>query len=160
MRALADAGAVFVGQGVAADGVATFDSLEGVPFEQRIETPVVEELQVGMGIGLALCGFLPVLVYPRMDFLLRAADQLVNHLDKLEEMSRGQFAPRVIIRTRVGSATPLDPGPQHRQNHSAAFRLMLRTVRVIEVTEPLAALHLYRGLAAGVGSSCIVVESL
>jgi hypothetical protein len=60
----------------------------------------------------------------------------------------------------VGKRTPLDAGPQHTADYSAAFRLMLRTVRVIEVTDPRAALHLYRGLAAGVGSSCIVVESL
>lgn len=126
MRMLAaQPGAIFIGQGVAADGVATFDHLEGVPFSQRIETPVVEELQVGMGIGMSLLGFLPILIYPRMDFLLRAMDQLVNHLDKLELMSDGQFRPKVIIRTRVGSRTPLDPGPQHSQDHITAFRWLL-----------------------------------
>jgi pyruvate/2-oxoglutarate/acetoin dehydrogenase E1 component len=156
MRALADAGAVFIGQGVAADGVATFDSLEGVPFEQRIETPVVEELQIGMGIGMALCGFLPVLVYPRFDFLLRAADQLVNHLDKMKQMSRGQFAPKVIIRTRVGSATPLDPGPQHRQDHSGAFSFMLTTVDVRRIGCVADILPTYAAAMASDRSSLIV----
>jgi pyruvate/2-oxoglutarate/acetoin dehydrogenase E1 component len=156
MRMLADAGAVFVGQGVAADGVATFDSLDGIPFSQRIETPVVEELQVGMGIGLTLCGFLPVLVYPRFDFLLRAADQLVNHLDKLEEMSRGQFVPKVIIRTRVGNRSPLDPGPQHSQDHTEAFRLMLRTVDVRRISTPAEILPTYEAALAGDRSSLIV----
>lgn len=129
----AQPGAVFIGQGVAADGVATFDSLEGVPMEQRIETPVVEELQIGMGIGMSLQGYLPILIYPRMDFLLRAADALVNHLDKLDYMSAGQFRPKVIIRTRVGKRVPLDAGPQHSQNHAAAFDLMLTKVDVREI---------------------------
>src|SRR5688572_4413914 len=70
MRLLAvQPSALFIGQGVAYDGVATFDSLDGVPMEQRLELPVVEELQLGMGVGLALQGYLPVLVYPRLDFL-------------------------------------------------------------------------------------------
>ncbi len=156
---IADAGAIFIGQGVAYDGVATFDSLEGVPMSQRIETPVVEELQLGMGIGMALQGFLPVLVYPRIDFMLRAMDQLVNHLDKLEEMSRGQFRPKVIIRTRVGSRTPLDPGPQHSQDHARAFSLMLTNVDIIMIRHPAAIMDLYRAALGSVRSS-LVVEAL
>jgi pyruvate/2-oxoglutarate/acetoin dehydrogenase E1 component len=158
MRLLAaQPGAFFIGQGVAADGVATFDSLEGVPMSQRLETPVIEELQLGMGVGLAVHGnCLPVLIYPRCDFLLRAADQLVNHLDKLEEMSAGQWVPKVIIRTRVGSRTPLDPGPQHRQNHAAAFRLMLTTVCVREITDPANILPTYRRAIESERSSLVI----
>jgi pyruvate/2-oxoglutarate/acetoin dehydrogenase E1 component len=159
MRMLADAGGIFIGQGVACDGVATFDSMEGIDFAQRIETPVVEELQMGMGIGLALQGFLPVLVYPRFDFLLRAADALVNHLDKLEEMSRGQFVPKVIIRTRVGKRTPLDPGPQHRQDHYRAFQFLLGTVGVERILDPVQILPTYRA-ALESPRSTLVVEAL
>lgn len=136
MRMLAaQPNAIFIGQGVGdgGDGVATYNDLEGVPMEQRIEFPVAEELQMGVGIGLALQGFLPILIYPRCDFLLRAADQLVNHLDKLAKMSDGEFQPKVIIRTRVGKHTPLDAGPQHTQNHVAAFRAMLQNVVVCEI---------------------------
>lgn len=130
MRTLAERGALFIGQGVAFDGVSMYHDLDGVPESQRLEFPVAEELQLGFGTGLAMLGYLPVLVYPRCDFLLRAMDQLVNHLDKLESMSRGQWCPRVIIRTRVGSRTPLDPGPQHSQDHVPAFRSMLTNVNV------------------------------
>ena len=130
MRTLAERGAFFVGQGVAYDGVSMYHDLDGVPESQRLEFPVAEELQLGFGIGLSLQGILPVLVYPRIDFLMRAMDQLVNHLDKLEAMSRGQFAPKVIIRTRVGTRTPLDAGPQHTQDHAPALRSMLTNVNV------------------------------
>jgi pyruvate/2-oxoglutarate/acetoin dehydrogenase E1 component len=68
-----------------------------------------------------------------MDFMLRALDQLVNHLDKLERMSRGQWKPKVIIRTRVGSKTPLDAGPQHTQDHSYTFATMLTNVVVAKI---------------------------
>ncbi len=149
----------FIGQGVAVDGVSTFDSLDGIPMEQRLELPVVEELQLGMGIGLSLQGFLPILVYPRIDFLLRAMDQLVNHLDKLAEMSRGQFTPKVIVRTRVGSKTPLNAGPQHTGQYTEAFQMMLTTVVVEEIEYPSDIMPTYGAAIRRTGST-IVVENL
>lgn len=133
MLMLAREGAIFMGQGVAYPGHAMFKNLEGVPESQRIEWPVCEELQLGCCIGLAMEGILTVSLFPRMDFLLRAMDALVNHLDKMEQMSCGQWAPKVIIRTRVGAKKPLDAGPQHVQNHSAAFRLMLTNINIFEI---------------------------
>lgn len=159
MLLLADApGTLFLGQGIAYPGHAMFKNFEGVPMEQRIELPVVEELQLGMSIGLALQGYLPVSVYPRFDFLLRAADQLVNHLDKLERMSCGQFKPAVIIRTRVGTTKPLDAGPQHTQDHTEAFRLMLTNVEVIRITRADEILPTYRWAMTS-RKSTLVVEA-
>ncbi len=127
--------ALFIGQGVAYDGHALFKNFDGVPMSQRVEFPVAEELQLGYCTGLSLMGFLPISIFPRCDFLLRAMDQLVNHLDKLDQMSRGQFRPKVIIRTRVGTRKPLDAGPQHTQDHTEAFRSMLTTVNVRRITQ-------------------------
>ena len=127
--------AIFIGQGVASDGIATFADFDGIPMEQRIEFPVAEELNVGYATGLAMMGYLPIVCIPRMDFLLRAADQIINHLDKIEQMSIGQWSPKIIIRTRVGSRRPLDPGPQHSQDHSAAFRRMLTNVNVWDIRD-------------------------
>jgi pyruvate/2-oxoglutarate/acetoin dehydrogenase E1 component len=80
---------------------------------------------MGFCTGLALEGYIPVCVYPRIDFMLLAANQLVNHLDKMEG-----FKPKVIIRTAVGSKSPLNPGPQHTQDHTSAFSLMLKNIPV------------------------------
>lgn len=160
MRMLADApNAIFLGQGVASDGVATYADLNGVPMAQRVELPVCEELQVGMGIGLSLQGYLPILIYPRCDFLLRAADQIVNHLDKLRILSAGAFVPKVIIRTRVGGKVPLDAGPQHTQNHTAAFHSMLHTVTVAQVVRPEQILVTYKEALAR-AESTLVIENL
>ena len=43
---------------------------------------------MGLSLGLALQGFVPVSIYPRIDFLLSATNQLVNHLDKIRLMSK------------------------------------------------------------------------
>lgn len=156
---LADAGAIFIGQGVGYGGVASYTALDGVPVGQRIELPVAEELQMGIGIGLAIQGSLVVSVYPRIDFLLRALDQLVNHLDKLEAMSGRQFRPRIIVRTRVGSRKPLDAGPQHSQDHTEALRMMLTNVDVVRLTEDQDAISVYKS-ALDSERSTLVVENI
>ncbi len=159
LRLAAIPGCLFVGQGVRFGGVATSKALEGVPAEQLVEFPVAEDLQLGFCVGLALRGFLPVCVFPRMDFMLRAADQLVNHLDKLEAMTAGAFRPKVIIRTRVGQRRPLDAGPQHTQNHCEALGLMLTSV-VVEEIEYLTDVEPAYKVAAEHKRSVIVVENL
>mgnify|MGYP001576053223 FL=1 len=154
MRMLArDPRTVFVGQSVRYDGAAIYHSLDGVPMEKRLEFPVVENLQLGYCTGLSLTGKLPVCIFPRMDFMLLAMDQLVNHLDKLPMFG---WSPKVIIRCRVGQKTPLDAGPQHTQNYTHAFQTMLHNVRATEVKTPNEVMDAYQRAYDFPGSSLIV----
>lgn len=122
---------IFLGQTVEYPGSPMFASLEGLP--RRIEMPVAEDMQMGISIGLALEGFIPVSIYPRIDFLIVAVNQLVNHLDKIEEMSCGQFKPIVIIRTQIGNAKPLYPGIQHCSDYTKALKAMCKNVDVVKI---------------------------
>ena len=117
---------VFIGQGVRDAGTFMSTTLTDVPLEKRIELPVAEEMQMGMCIGMALTGMIPVSVYPRFNFLILAMNQLVNHLNVMQ--------PHVIVRVGVGSTKPLDPGPQHRGNMTAAFRLLMPNTTIVELT--------------------------
>lgn len=154
MKMLAqDERTVFVGQSVAYDGAAIYHSLDGVPMEKRLEFPVVENLQLGYCTGLSLTGKLPICIFPRMDFMLLAMDQLVNHLDKLPLYG---WKPKVIIRCRVGQKKPLDAGPQHTQNHTHAFAWMLKNVRVTEVQTADQVTMAYQRALDFPGSSIIV----
>lgn len=147
---------LFVGQAVKFDGQRAYASFAGVPEEKRIEMPVCEDFQMGFCAGLALEGYIPVSFYPRMDFLIIAANQLVNHLDKMPFMG---WKPKVIIRTAVGSNKPLDPGYQHTQNHVYALRHMLFKIRVVEVLNPKYILETYEAVLNG-DDSVIVVEHM
>ena len=89
----------------------------------------------------------------------RVADQLVNHLDKLALISKGQWTPKVIIRTRVGGTKPLNAGPQHTQDHTDAFRKMFNTVQVVRIQFPEEILPSYE-YAIEQETSVIVVEAL
>ena len=123
---------LFVGQAVAYGGQRAHATFAGVPMEKRIEMPICEDFTVGFCTGLALEGYIPICFIPRWDFLILAANQIVNHLDKIPLL--GGFRPKVIIRTAVGATKPIDPGPQHTQNYSAAFSLMLHTMSVMDLT--------------------------
>lgn len=126
---------VFLGQGVGNPGIAFSDTFAGVPAEKRVEFPVAEEMQVGMSIGMSLNGYVPICIIPRWNFMLRAADQIVNHLDRLPLYSTGGYRPKVIIRVATPSVSPFNPGPQHDADFSEAFRLMLRTTEVVTLTQ-------------------------
>ena len=110
-------------------------TLGRVAAEQKIEMPVVEDMQMGISTGMALAGYIPVTCFVRWNFLLLAANQLVNHLDKIKYMSHGGYQPNVIIRTSVGSTKPLDSQCQHTGDYTEAFRTMLSNIEVIQLHE-------------------------
>ena len=123
--------AIFVGQNIVYPENQMYRNLIDIPDDKKFEMPVAEEMQMGVSIGLALEGYIPVSIYPRFDFLLLAVNQLVNHLDKMEEMTLGAYKPRVIIRTSVGAKVPLNGGVQHTQDHTEAFKKLLTNVDVV-----------------------------
>lgn len=136
---------LFIGQTVVFGGSFFASSLEKVPMEKRLEFPLAEEMQMGASLGLALSGETCVIsIYPRIDFVLLALNQLVNHIDKIGVMSDGKMRPRIIIRTAIGPKKPLDGGPQHTQNHVAAIKAMLTTVNIHHVLCADIAVGMYR----------------
>jgi len=149
----------FIGNQVAVKGNAMTGTLANVPREKLIELPVIEELQMGMSIGLWMAGFIPVTFYPRFNFLLRATDQVVNHLDKFKAMSDGRVQPKVIIRTSVGSVRPLNPQCQHTGDFTEGFRAMCSNIEVIRLDEADDIFPAYqKALLREDGKSTILVE--
>ena len=126
---------IFLGQSVKYSGNAMYNTTKTISEDKLVELPVFEDVQMGMSMGMALEGFVPITSYPRFDFLICAVNQLVNHLDKISIISEGQFQPRVIIRTSIGSRIPLDAGEQHTQDHTQAFKNLLKRVDVVVLDE-------------------------
>ena len=150
---------VFVGQSVAYSGNSIYNTLKTIPDNRKIETPVFEEVQMGLSIGMALEGYIPIACYPRFDFLLLAVNQLVNHLDKFSIMTEGKLNPRVIVRTSIGAKTPLDGGVQHTQDHTEAFRLLLEHMVVVKLDDKKKIIPAYKNaLSREDGKSTLIVE--
>jgi pyruvate/2-oxoglutarate/acetoin dehydrogenase E1 component len=150
---------IFLGQAVEVQGTAMFNTLTEVNPDQKVEMPVAEEMQMGMAIGMAMGGLVPITIYPRWNFLLLAVNQLVNHLDRIAYVSNREYLPKVIIRTSIGSERPLHPQHQHVGDFTDAFRLMLNSVEVIRLDEPEEIFPAYqKAYERSDGRSTLIVE--
>ncbi|TAN51767.1 MAG: hypothetical protein EPN21_05640 [Methylococcaceae bacterium] len=135
-------------------------TLKGIDDKQIIETPVAENLMLGLAIGLSLKGMRPVVFIERMDFILNALDAIVNHLDKAHAISHGEFSPAVIIRAVVGNrGKPLYTGLTHTQDFSDALRRMI-AFPVLQLNAAEDVVDAYRTAAQNQsdGVSTILVE--
>jgi deoxyxylulose-5-phosphate synthase len=114
MTELGNKGAIFIGYNVAkGDAMGT---LKNVPKDQKLETPVAENLMSGLAIGMSFEGFTPVLYFERHDFMLVAMDAIGNHIDKIERISHGEYKVPVIIRAVAADGGPFYSGPTHSQD--------------------------------------------
>lgn len=120
MTELGQQGAVFIGYNVArGDAMGT---LKEVPLTQKIETPVAENLMTGLAIGMSFEGYLPVVYFERHDFMMIAMDAIVNHVDKIERISHGEFKVPLIIRAVTADAGPFYSGVTHSQDFTDVLR--------------------------------------
>lgn len=81
-----------------------------------LECPTSENAYTGHALGLAIEGFLPVVHFQRMDFMLYAFDQLINNVAKWKDMFNIDSTLPLVFRTVVGMGW--GQGAQHSQNFS------------------------------------------
>jgi pyruvate/2-oxoglutarate/acetoin dehydrogenase E1 component len=81
--------------------------------ERIIDTPVSESACTGAAIGASLCGMKPIVVHPRMDFMIYAMDAIVNQAAKWSHMFGGQAHPGLTIRSIINRGG--EQGAQHSQ---------------------------------------------
>lgn len=155
----ADERTCFLGYGVKIGGKA-LGTLKNVSDAQLIETTVAENLMAGMAHGLALIGRLPVVFIERADFIFNALDAIVNHCDKAQQLSRGQFTAGVIFRVVVGNKyKPLFTGETHTQNPADAMRSLLgMTVEELESPADIAPMYAYAHARAKTGRPTMLFE--
>ena len=119
---------IFIGQQIVYAGNPMSTTLTEVPKEKMIEVPVMEETQMGMSLGLAITGKTVISFYPRWDFVISAANQLINHVDKYELMTDKKV--NILIRVGKGADVPLDPGHQHKANYINEFKSMCPNIEI------------------------------
>ena len=84
-----------------------------------IDTPVSELACTGAAVGASLAGMKPIVVHPRIDFMLYATDPIVNQAAKWNHMFGGQASPGVTIRAIINRGG--EQGAQHSQALHAWF---------------------------------------
>ena len=83
------------------------------------ETPISENGFVGVAVGAAMTGLRPVVEIMFMDFILLAADQIINHAAKLHYMYDGKVSVPLVVRAPAGAGRGY--GASHSQNLEAFF---------------------------------------
>ena len=81
--------------------------------ERIIDTPVSELACTGVALGASLAGYKPIVVHPRIDFMLLAVDQIVNQAAKWHHMLGGTATAPVTIRGIINRGG--EQGAQHSQ---------------------------------------------
>lgn len=111
-----------IGQGLwspwyVGDSMTDLDQVYGR--ERVIDSPVSEQCTTGLAVGAALAGRRPIVVHPRMDFMILAMDQIVNQAAKWNHMLGGGNSVPVTIRSIVNRGG--EQGAQHSQALHAWF---------------------------------------
>ncbi len=120
MTDLGKEGAIFIGYNVLyGDAMGT---LKNINPSQKLETPVAENLMAGLAIGMSFEGFIPVLYYERHDFMTVAADAIINHIDKIERISHGEYKVPIIIRAVTADSGLFYSGITHSQDFTKMFK--------------------------------------
>lgn len=126
---------VFLGQAVGVPGTFMYNTLKETPEDRRIELPVSESFQMQMTVGAALSGYVPISVYPRLNFLMLAMGDMSNIVDKMPEIY-GENCPKVIIRSAVGPDAPVHPGAQHIGDFTEGFKQIFKNIEVVKLENP------------------------
>lgn len=87
--------------------------------KQVISTPISEAGIVGAATGMAMRGLKPIVELMFGDFIVLAADQIINHASKYNGIYNGQVTVPLVIRTPVGGRRGY--GPTHSQSLESIF---------------------------------------
>jgi len=87
--------------------------------DRVIDSPVSESAVTGAAVGASLTGMRPIVIHPRMDFMLYAMDAVVNQAAKWSHMTGGQGNPCLTIRSIINRGG--EQGAQHSQSLHSWF---------------------------------------
>src|SRR5574341_1718105 len=98
--------------------------------QRIIDSPVSENATTGAAVGAAIAGMRPIVVHPRMDFMLLAMDPIVNQAANWSYMFAGAVNVPVVIRPIINR------GGEQAAQHSQAFQAFFMHVPGVKVVMP------------------------
>ena len=110
---------------------ATMTDLEKKYGKDRIiDSPISENATTGIAIGAAISGKKPIVVHPRMDFMLLAMDPLINQASNWSYLFNGEVSVPIVIRSIINR------GGEQGAQHSQALQSFFMHVPGIKVVMP------------------------
>ena len=127
---------VVLGEDVGANGgvFRATDKLQEEFGEQRVfDTPLAESAIVGMSIGMASQGLIPIVEIQFMGFIYPAIDQILNHAARLRNRTRGRLSCPMVIRVPFGGGIH---APEHHSESTEAIFAHIPGLRVVIPSSP------------------------
>jgi pyruvate dehydrogenase E1 component beta subunit len=127
---------VLLGEDVGRDG-GVFRVTEGLVDrfgpERVIDTPLAESGAVGAAVGMAALGLRPIVEIQFMGFIYPAFNQIVSHVARLRNRTRGRFAVPLVIRTPYGAGVR---ALEHHSESTEALFCQIPGLVVVVPSEP------------------------
>lgn len=139
-----DSAVLLLGEDVGKEGgvFRVTEGLQKVFGEQRaIDTPLAESGIVGVAFGLALLGLRPVAELQFMGFLPPALDQIISHVGRIRNRSRGEFTAPLVIRMPYGGGIH---APEHHSESNEAILAHIPGIKAVIPATPADALGLLK----------------
>jgi len=124
---------VLIGQGVTSPwyvGSTTRGLIDKFGAERVIDTPVSEEGVTGAAIGMALADLKPIVMHPRMDFMLLAFNPIINQAANWRFMFGGRSSVPMVVWSIINR------GGEQGAQHSQALHAMMAHVPGLKVVAP------------------------
>lgn len=148
---------VLIGEDIRDPYGGAFKATKGLSyiFDQKIlNMPISEACMIGLSIGLALNGFIPITEMMFGDFITLGFDQLLNHASKYGWVY-GVSVPMII---RVPSGAKRGYGPTHSQSLEK-FLVGIPCIKVLALSCILNAHAFYKQLVNAIQEPTVVIEN-
>lgn len=101
--------------------------------DRVVDTPLSESGIVGTAIGLALNGMRPIAEIQFMGFIYPAFDQIISHVGRIRNRSRGRFSVPLVIRAPYGGGIH---APEHHSESTEAIFAHTPGIKVVIPSNP------------------------
>jgi pyruvate dehydrogenase E1 component beta subunit len=127
---------IVLGEDVGRDG-GVFRVTEGLldrfGEDRVIDTPLSESGIVGVAIGMAAYGLVPVAEIQFMGFLYGAMEQLISHASRIRTRSRGRYHCPMVVRMPYGAGIH---APEHHSESTEAMLVHTPGLKVVAPSSP------------------------
>ncbi|MCI0525904.1 MAG: alpha-ketoacid dehydrogenase subunit beta [Nitrospira sp.] len=127
---------IILGEDVGKNG-GVFRATEGLQQkfgeERVVDTPLSESGIVGVAIGMAVYGLVPVVEVQFMGFIYAAMEQLISHAARIRVRSRGRFSCPLVVRTPYGGGIH---APEHHSESTEALFVHIPGLKVVVPSTP------------------------
>jgi 2-oxoisovalerate dehydrogenase E1 component beta subunit len=131
-----DEDVIVYGEDVGANG-GVFRATDGL--QQRFgknrvrDTPLAENMIIGLGVGMATQGLKPIAEIQFMDFICAGIDQILSHASRIRNRTRGRLTCPLVIRAPSGGGIR---APEHHSDSMEALFSQVPGLRVVIPSSP------------------------